>query len=197
MSLIDISSWLSPNSVSIFIQPPGQAFVQFLLANVPIPDPSRVRLDLAESETHSRSWSITRNPVERMVAQNRIREPLRLSITGMLCATPLQSPLQFTGLGRLDRVMLEQLYVLLEREVVFIVTPEGKFANMACASITANYDESTGNGVQLSMEFEQISIVSPVLVSSAFDSDVLNVVQSPTNQGPSASTTITDPGGLG
>ena len=197
MSLVDISAWISPNSVSIFIQPPGRGFVPFLLANVPIPDPSRVRLDLSESETHTRSWTITRNPIERLVAQNRIKEPLRLSVTGMLCATPLQSPMQFAGLGRLDRVMLEQLYTLLEQELVFIVTPEGKFANMACTSVVANYDESTGNAVQLAMEFEQMQIVSPILIDSAFDSDVLNVVQAPSSMGPSTSTTIVDPGSLG
>lgn len=199
MSIVQISNWLSPNSVSIFAQPPGQPFVQFLLTRIPSNIAAgHVRLDLAESETHSNSWQITRNPVEAMIAQNRIRNPEKLSITGMLSANPLLSPLQNIGLARLDRTMLLQLRVILKNELLFIVTPEGKYPNMACVSLVERHDDTTGNGVQLTMEFEEIQFAVPGFVPAALDLDAVRLgTASADSLGPTAPTEVVDPGGLG
>lgn len=201
MTIADLSTLRSPNSVTIFAQPPGQAFVAFLLERLPIPTPGRVRLDLAESERASRRWTITRNPVERLVAQNRIREPDTLQVTGMLSANPLLSPLAPVGLARLDRFELLKLKVLIERLPIvplFIVTPDRKHPNMMCTMLDELYDESTGNGVGLSMSFEEILIATPGLVAAALDLDALQLgAASSSSLGPTAPAAVPDPGGLG
>lgn len=201
MTLAQLSSWTQPNSTSIFVQPPGQAFVAFLLQNLPIPSPSRVRLDLSESETKTRSWNITRNPVERLTAQNKIRNPDVLQVNGLLSANPLLSPLQSFGLARLDKIALLELKLLLTAgppTPVFIVTPEGKHPNMLCTSFVETYGPDTGNGVALSMTFEEIQIVIPGLVAATLDLDALELgAATSSSVGPTTPTETIDPGGLG
>lgn len=199
MTIAQLSSWIQPNSVSIFVQPPGQAFVAFLLTNVSVPNPTRVRLDLADTEDAERHYSITRNPVERLVAQNVIREPDRLQVTGMLTAHPLLSPMQHAGLARLDKIALLQLKMIINQPLpLFIVTPEDRHANMKCVSLREHYDETTGEGVALSLAFEEILFAIPGLVEAALDMDALKFgAASSSAIGPTTPTEIVDPGGLG
>jgi hypothetical protein len=201
MTLAQLSSWTSPNSTSIFVQPPGQAFVAFLLQNVPIPSPQRVRLDLSETETKTRTWTIPRNPVERLTAQNKIRNPDVLQVSGMLSANPLLSPLAAIGLARLDKIALLELKLILTSGIptpVFVVTPDGKHPNMMCTSLVETYTEGVGNGVQLTMTFEEIQIVIPGLVTATLDLDALQLgAAASSSVGPTTPTEVVDPGGLG
>lgn len=200
MALAQIGSWVQPNSVSIFTQVPGNKFVAFLLATLPLPNAARVRLDLAEAETWRRTWTLTRNPVERMTAQNRSRNPDTISVTGMLSANPLQGPMAIAGIARLDKFMLLQLHTILSNPaaVNFVVTPDRKCPNMVCTSISETNDDSTGNGTMLQIEFEEILIATPGLVSSSLDLDAAQVgAASSSDMGATTPADVPDPGGLG
>ncbi len=200
MALAQLDNWLQPNAVTIFSQPPGSKFVAFLLSRVPIPSPDKVRLDLSESEQFKRTYTLTRNPVERLTTQSRIREPDSLTITGMLSANPLLSPLASAGLARLDKIMLLQLHVILGNPLTvnFVVTPERKYANMVCVSIDESNDESTGHGTALQLGFEELLIATPGLVEATLDLDAMQLGAATTsNMGPTTPTEVVDPGGLG
>lgn len=200
MALARIDNWSSPNSVAIFAQQPGKPFVQFLLTNVPIPTPQRVRLDLAESEQFSRRWSLARNPVERVTAQSRIKEPDTFTCTGMLSANPIFAPLEGAGLGRIDKFMLLQLHTILGRPdvICFIVTPDRKLPNMGCVAIDEVNDDNTGNGTQVTLSFEELTIATPGLVESALDLDALQMGAATTSDmGSTAPADVPDPGGFG
>lgn len=193
----NLGALLQPSSVAIFLQPPGLGFVPLLLAQANIPSPTRVRLDLAETETFEKRFTITRNPVERVTAQNRIAEPERLTITGMLSANPIFAPLQYAAIARLDRKEMFKLRTLLENELSFIVTPERPFANMSCVSYREEYDAETGNGVRLTLQFEQITIALPGQVAPLFDNNALALGAGASDQlGPQTPTEIPDAGGI-
>lgn len=200
MALARLDNFTSPNSVTIFATPPGNKFAAFVLSSLSIPTPNRVRLDLAESENWRRTYTLTRNPVERMTAQSRIKNPDTISIVGMLSAHPLNSPLAVAGLARLDRFMLLQLHQILGNPatVAFIVTPDRKCANMVCTSISETNDDTTGHGTALALDFEEILIATPGLVSSTLDLEAMALGASSTSDmGPTTPVDVPDPGGLG
>lgn len=199
MTIAQLSSWSSPNSVTIFAQPPGQAFVAFVLARAPLQLPNSVRLDLAETESLDRRFTITRNPTQRLTAQNRIREPDVLTVTGMLSAHPLLSPLTPAGLGRLDRVSMARLRLLSSSEPptpLYVVTPERSYPNMMITAMREQYDENTGAGVALSITFEEIVIVIPGFVEPDLDALQLGAA-SASSAGATTPVDVVDPGGLG
>lgn len=195
----NVGNWLRPSSVSIFAQPPGQGFAAFVLQQVSFPSAQRVRLDLAETETHARTYSVARHPVEQIVAQNKVRNPDVLTVMGVLSATPMSSPLSALGLARLDKKALEQLRDLADRDtVLFVVTPERYVPNMLLESIIENYDESVTEGVNLTLTFREARIVIPGLVDSVFDADNIGVGAGSTSDlGPQSGAAVPDPGGLG
>lgn len=200
MPSIDPTSgtWLTPDTVAIYVQPPGLGFLPFLLTQAPVPIPGRVRLDLAETEDLERSWSITRNPVARMTAQNRIRNPDVLNITGMLSANPLQGPLRNAGMARLDKREMYKLKTILESEISFVVTPERAYKNMSCAVVREHYDAETGDGVMLTLRFDEILIAAPSLITPELDLDALLLGGGSASQGGAQTADpFADPGGLG
>lgn len=189
---------LRPSSVGIFAQPPGSPLVAFNLSSASVPTPGRVRLDLAEAESFSRKWSVTRHPTEQAIAQNRIREPDALAITGMLSANPLLSPLASAGIVRLDKMELAKLRRLLDESLCTIVTPERTYANMACVSYSEHYDATVGDGVRLDLAFQEVVILIPGVPRSAFDSDAVDVGSPATTDiGAQAPASVVDPGGVG
>ena len=191
-------TWLAPDTVAIFLQPPGLGFLSFLMTLAPVPIPGRVRLDLADTEDLHRSWQVTRNPVQRMTAQNRVRNPDVLTISGMLSANPLTGPLKLAGLARLDKRELYKLKTILESELSFVVTPEHAYANMSAVSCQEHYDDKTGNGVALTITFEEIMIATPSLVTPELDLDALLLGGGSAAQGgPQTAESFPDPGGLG
>ena len=193
-------NYASPNSVSIFAQPPGRSFQAFLLTNVSFPSSERIRLDLAETEDFKRNHRIARHPIERVTSQNKLKEPDSLAVTGMLCANPINQPFAILpGVTRLDKRELAKLRTLISRPIpLFIVTPERSYANMGCTGYGERYDESSGNGVNLSLMFEEFQIATPGLVDSTLDLDNLGIgTGSETDLGPQTPAAFTDPGGLG
>lgn len=194
----NISTLTSEQRTSIFAQDPKTGFFPILLRNIGIPSEGRVTLDLAQTEDVEQAWDVTRNPVERVVAQNKIRQPKQLSLTGMLSATPLLSPFQFLALVRFDKRELQKLRDILNRALCFVVTPEGMYPNMTCTSLRERYDDTTGLGVALTMTFVEMQIIAPGLVESALDLSQLEVgAAGPIDYGPVTSPSVPDPGGLG
>lgn len=190
---------IPPKSVSIFAQPPGGGFVAFMLVQVSFPSADRVRLDLAETEDYERRWTVPRNPVERLTMQNKIREPDTLVVTGMLSANPLFSLVGAAGLARLDKKALALLRKLFDlTPMCFIVTPERPYQNMVCVSMAERYDETTGQGVRLTLTFQETLIAIPGLVDGVLDLETLALgMGSPTDLGPQVPADVADPGGLG
>jgi len=203
VAVSELSAWTSPNSVTIFLQAPvpgADAFVAFLLAQVPIPTEGTFRLDLAETEDAERAYDLTTNPVEVLTIQNRIRKPDTLVITGMLSANPLLSPLQSFGLARLDKIALAQFKVMLGALPVrpmFVVTPERSYPNMLLTNLREHYDETTGNGVALTLSFREVQFAYPGGFADP-DIDLLQLgAASGSSLGPTTPTEIVDPGLLG
>lgn len=188
-----------PNTVSIFAQSPGIGFVAFALALQPIPVAGRVRLDLAETEGFTQSYDIARHPTERVVAQTKIRNPDELVLTGLLSANPLLSPLAKVGIARLDKREAAKLRSLIDRvDPLYIVTPERAYKNMMCTTYKEDYDETTPDAIRLTMTFTEIRIVSPGLVESVLDLDVLDLgTGGETDLGNQTPANFPDPGGLG
>lgn len=174
-ALTSIGTWTSPNTVSFFAQKPGSRFAAVALSLVPFPVAGRVRLDLAETETRTRRYEITRNPVERLVAQNKIRQPDTLALVGRMTAHPLLSPgLSQLGIARLDKRELVKLLDLIDgMDPLFIVTPERPYSNMICTEVTELYDDTTGDGVALTLSFEEIQIAIPGMVDADLDMEAL------------------------
>ena len=112
---------------------------------------------------------MTRNPLERVVAQNRLKDPTTLTVTGMLSADPIFSPLALLGVARLDRLELRKLITILELSTAFVVTPERAYPNMGCTVLDETYNEDTGRGVMLTLRFEEFQIARPGLVAGEFD----------------------------
>jgi len=171
MSLEKIKSLLGPSNVTIFAQPPSPApgIVPLLLSQVTVPGPGKVTFNLSDKESLDRRWAMTRNPLERVLAQNRIQQPKTLTITGMLSADPVFSPLALLGIARLDRTELAKLINIVEASTCFVVTPERAYPDMGCVSMREDYTEDTGRGVMLTMQFEQFQLAIPGTVTPDFD----------------------------
>lgn len=196
---ISLDSLTSPNTVTIFAQAPGVPFAAFVLNLAAVPQAGRVRLDLAETEDVKRSYEVSRNPREPLVGQNKLRNPDTLSITGRLSAHPLFSPLQSAGVARLDKRELDKLRDLFDRDTpLFIVTPERPYRNMIGKELHERYDDTTGDGVLLTLVFEEELQAIPGQTESVLDLDQLGIGAGSTSDlGPQTPADAADPGGLG
>ncbi len=161
MTLEKISGLLGPNNAMVFAQPPGVGFFPMLLSQIAIPSPTRAALSLTQTEDVTRSWAMVRNPLERVTAQSRIRQPTSLTITGMLSADPVFSPLALLGVARLDRAELAKLIGIIGLSVCFVVTPSRAYPNMGCVVLSEKYDDDTGRGVRLTLKFEEFAMATP------------------------------------
>lgn len=199
MSLEKISSLIWQRNAMIFAQPPDPAtgFVPLLLSQVSVPSPTRVALNLTTKETVQRRWRMTRNPIERITAQNRIQDPKSVTITGMLSADPVFSLLQNVGVARLDRLELTKLIKIVELSTCFLVTPERAYPNMGCLVLDENYDDETGRGVDLMLRFEEFAIARPGLIEGEIDLAALDVgALSAVDMGSTTPQPVPDLGGL-
>jgi hypothetical protein len=177
MALEALKNFIGIRNVMVFAQPPdpSQGFVPLLLSQVSIPSPTRAAFNLSDTENLTRSWAMTRNPVERIVAQNRIELPKVLRVTGMISADPMFSPLGLVGIARLDRLELAKLIQIVSRSTCFVVTPERAYPNMGCTVLDETYDMDTGRGVRLSMVFEEFQIARPGVTAGEFDVAVAEI----------------------
>lgn len=191
-----------PGTASIFASDPAtQAkIVVFILQDVAIPVPGRVRLDLLKSMSATSPVTVARSPVERVVADNILIGGRVVRISGTLTATPLGIlSAQLGAFGSIVRRDLRELAKLRRiqatREPVALVTPSEVFTSMAM-SIDEVHDGS--NKVELSLSFEKIRIVSPLAVLGELDYENLLAGAGSSQQvGAQSTEVVASPPGLG
>jgi hypothetical protein len=173
----------------------------FLLTQATVIDlPGRVRLDLLRSVSATSRYTVARNPVERAVADNFIKEPRQWVVNGTLSANPLVA---FGGgigtLGsfiRRDLVQTRALRLLQARgEPLAVVMPSEVAGSVALVSIA---EQHTGpHKVELSLQFEEIEIVSPSSIVGELDLEAaLAGADATQNMGSQPVSTMPDPGGF-
>lgn len=170
---------LRPRHVAIFrTDPTGAAGViaqiqAFMLTEaVAATVPGRARLDLTRSVTVNRSYDVSRNPMERVIADNVIKRPEVIQVSGMWSATPLASfgGIPLGSLFRFDLMQLEQLRSMQGTgEPLALVIPARPYASVLLTSLTE--DHGHRGKVELQLTFEEIEIVSPL--SIPVDPDLL------------------------
>jgi hypothetical protein len=195
---------LRPQHVAIFTSDPtGNAGIvsakiqAFLLTSAAVGFvPGRVRPDLLNAATVTRSFSVSRNPVERVVADNFIREPETLQIQGTLSSTPLAKfgGVPFGSLFRFDLMQLAQLRIMQGSGLpLVVVLPARPYPSMALTTLVE--DHSMRGKVGLSMTFQELEIVSPLSVP--IDPDLLAAgAFIEADVGTQATETVPDAGGL-
>jgi len=196
---------LRPNTVAIFAtDPTGTAGVAakltaFLLTQAQIDLPGRFRFDLVRQYTHSSGFDAARSPVEQAVADNLVKRPESLTVSGSLSATPVFAFGGGTGafgsLIRRDLIQLKALQRLADvGEPLVVVTPSQVFGSMAPVSIQDVH--TMDHKVELTITFEEIQIVSPLSVDGALDLDALLAGAGATEGiGGQATGAVPDPGG--
>lgn len=201
---VNLGQLAHPRTAAIFANDPSglRDVVQFLLSDLPLPVPNRVRLDLLHSGQSGAQVTVARSPVERAVASNIRIEPEPVTLTGSISANPL-GPVasRLGGFGSLIRRDLREFKKLetfqARREPVTLVTPWKTYFSMAM-SISASH---TGeNKVDFSLRFEPLRIISPLTVTGVTNMDeLLSGAQQTNNSGaqPTGLTNVDVGGGLG
>lgn len=169
---VSLGALTRPNTATIFADDPAQRgrLLAFVLTNVALPAKSRGRLDLLSGGTVSRRWAASRSPLVRVVADDIKPEPIGVTFSGTLSATPLEL---FGALGTagsvvrrdlLELAKIEALFAL--REPLIAVTPWGVFASMH-GSIDSSHGR--GNAVDVSIALEELRIVQAETVEALAD----------------------------
>ena len=163
---------LRPRHVAIFkTDPTGVAGVKakiaaFLLTEAAVGfAPGRVRMDLNKSVTVTRAFDVARSPVEQVVADNLVRRPETIVISGTLSATPLVpfGGVPFGSLARFDLMQLTALRAMQgSGEPLVVVLPARPYGSVALTNLVE--DHSRAGRVDLTMTFEEIEIVSPLTI---------------------------------
>jgi hypothetical protein len=174
--MISLGALSRPNTATIFADDPAKRgkLLAFVLTNVSLPSKTRGRFDLLTGGTVSRRWSASRSPLERFTVDDIKAEPLAITISGSVSATPLEL---FGALGTLGSIIrrdlaeaskLAALFAL--REPLVVVTPWGVFPSMH-----GSIDEShgAGNKVDLTISLEEIRIVSQLTIEALVDLDTI------------------------
>lgn len=190
-----------PGTASIFANDPTALgrVVTFILTDVAIPVPGRVRLDLLRGVNVNRPSEAARSPLERVVTGNIRRLPESVTITGQLSATPLgllaRSLGGFGQIIRRDLRELDKLRAIQDAcEPVILLLPQRVYPSMAMSIVEA-HDGS--NKVELTLSFEEVRIVSPLQVTGTVDLDtVLAGAQSEANMGAQPTEVVTAPAGV-
>jgi hypothetical protein len=204
---LNLATLVRPRTAAIFARDPlTQGKLQaFLLKDAivgTVPQDGRARLDLTKQVAETRSYTATRNPVERAVADNLIRNPRMVSVQGTFSANPIGSPFSpaavalgsFGAAVRRDLKELDRLYEIADRrEPVFLVCPNDNYPNVWITSISATHDGR--HKVELALTFEEARIVSPLLTAGVFDVEAAGA-QTEIDAGGQANETVEPPPGL-
>lgn len=197
---------LRPNTVAIFkkVSPTSAGIVAevqaFLLTLAVVAEvPGRFRFDLVQQYTASSKYDVARNPMERAVADNFIRQPRVIAVQGSISATPLTG---FGALGvagsliRRDLIAVKQLRLMQQLgEPLVLVTPAEVHGSVGLVSLDETHVGL--NKVDLSLVFEEMTIVDPLSVAGAIDVDAATMGASQTsNMGAQPVDPFVDPGGL-
>ncbi|MEC9048879.1 MAG: hypothetical protein VYA51_12785 [Planctomycetota bacterium] len=168
-----------------------------LLSQIGVPSPTKAELDLTTVERFQRRWEMVDNPVERVVAQNRLRRPTVLQIEGMLSADAINLLTSVLAVARLDRAELTKLIRIVELSTCFVVTPERALPNMGCLVLDETYDDDVGRGVKLSLMFREFQIARPGAVEAELDLAALDIgALSATDMGSTTPQPVPDLGGF-
>lgn len=197
---------LRPNTVAVFakVSPTDAGLVAevtaFLLTLAVVAEvPGRFRFDTVGQYSATLRHSLARNPLERMTANNIIREPRVLNVTGTVSATPL------TGFGllgvagsivRRDINAVASLRTLAEiGEPLVVVTPSEVFGSMGLVSVQETHPGS--NKVDVALMFEELVIVNPASIAGAIDVTAATFGAAQTeSMGAQPVDPFVDPGGL-
>lgn len=206
---VNLGQFVRPRTVSIFARNPavyGQ-LVTFILTDIAIPVPFRVRLDLTKSIGVTRAATTSRSPVEPLVIDNIRLQPEVVTVQGQLSATPLGLVASrlggFSQMIRRDLRELDKLRLIQQTgEPVILVTPMRVYPSMAMSINEAHGD---GDKVELALTFEEIEILTPLAVAGTLDLETALQgsvgANATTNAGAQGTTTVTAPadlaGGLG
>lgn len=195
----------SPNSVTIWgVYPPpvpGAPIAGRLLAFVVqnasvVTTPFATRLDTVASVGVTEEYTVSAHPVEQHVAQDVIRQPVKMDIKGTISATPLglgafippeilqrevQEPEKLSRIARL-------------RGIVVAVTPSVILPSCVITSLSRR--GGGGGKTDISISLQEVVYASPLQVASALDE--IATASSHYGETPAGGTgTAVDPGGLG
>ncbi len=205
MTAVNLGTLRRPSTASIFASDPATlgSIVSFILTDVAVPVPNRVRFDLLRSMSTTRGATVARSPLERAAADNIQPAPEQITIQGVLSATPLGlTGSRLGGFGsilRRDLTELKKLRALFERrEPVVLVTAARAYPSVAMSNIVETHPGT--NKVELSISFEELRIISPLTVAGVLDTDAILTGSATTANGgaqPVASVVADVGGGLG
>lgn len=161
----------------------------FVLLNVAVDIPDRVRFDVTPNQSYSQRYTVTRNPVQRGadVSDHIKQEPASIRLTGILSDTPLGLVASLAAAARpLTRRSIEELKKLEDianaRETVLLATAIRYDADMVIEEIAINRDQTSGRAETISVTMSRVRIVGPAtggvepdldaILSTAGSSDV-------------------------
>ncbi|MCW1825694.1 hypothetical protein OLZ31_02330 [Enterobacter asburiae] len=125
-----------------------------------------LEFDVVEQEPHDWTRDITTNPVEggSPIADHIIRQPKKLSVTGMISNTPVRGIIsRIEGEPPKDNVreaiaLLENFYN--SNELLTVYTRDIVYENMLITSISIPRRTEDGTAINFSMDFQQVNIVT-------------------------------------
>jgi hypothetical protein len=204
--MVAIGQFIGPRRVAIFAYPlvPDPTFasrvVGFLLADAIVDNPNALSFDRTVSRSHRRTVRWARSPIEREIADNKIRDPDEIRIDGVLSANPAGGLLPFmnvaSSLVRRDIEAMNKLRSIAEAGPVVIVTPERSYPSMGIEVL----DERHGSGdkIDVSLRARAVRILDPLAVSGAFDlTTIIAGAFAAESVGSQGTVTVPDPGGFG
>ena len=209
--MVALGDFLGPRKVVIFAKPRvpdptlGSRLIAFLLSDATVFDPNGFALDTAHDRQHRHTYQWTRSPVERLTADNVIKQPNEVRVRGTLTATPIGGLLgglqaaesAIPGIVRRDRRLADKLLRIADRgEPVVLVTPERPYPSMGITFI----EEAHGRGekIDLTLGFAAVRIVDPLAVASDLEIQATVTGALATSaMGGQPVTSVPDPGGLG
>lgn len=126
-----------------------------------------LKVDISQSESHERSNLVTKNPIESGadVSDHIQIQPAKLTISGIVSATPVQILGLGGGNSRVSDAYSALKNIATERELVDITTGIEVYQNMALVTLTVPRDRETGRSMRFTALFEEIFIVESQVVS--------------------------------
>lgn len=183
---INLGDIVRPTTVTIFASDPTSSnkALAFILSQTQIPLPGQVQMHLTQSVQAQKRYTVTRNPLEKAVAENIQPQNETLQIQCQLSANPLGKGVTsnataqlgaFGSIIRLDLLELDKLRQLADkREPLLVVTPPRVYKNMALVGIDERH--TGAHKVDLSLSFETMRIVSPIIEPDVFDQGSIGIL---------------------
>ena len=146
--------------------------------------PNKVNLDVVDSEDWSRTWEVTRNPIQDFTdaTSNISRNPDDFTISGTFISSlelpflPILSGAGFAGIPgfggglRTDLLKMSNLEAIAAlEEPVMVVTPRRSLATAFISSLSTGWNPDTGDNTLVTIGFEEVRIVSPSLAAAVAD----------------------------